>query len=88
MPKAESTTTTEEPIATQVANGLSALESPILRARDLAYAMRMAASSSEMPSGADTALDVLADTIVDQLNELEEERNRLCSLARTSEGGE
>ena len=71
----------------QVADGLSELEEPLLRVRNLVYAARMLAGSSEMDSGPSSALDTLADTALDEINEMLEERERLCSLARECQGG-
>jgi len=87
MAKADSKHTTETPIATQVANGLSDFESPLLCARDLIYAARMAASAHDMLKEGGAALEVLADTILDQMNALIEERERLWRLALECEGG-
>jgi hypothetical protein len=71
----------------EVSEGLCELESPILRVRNLAYAARMLASSDEMLDGPGAALDALADTMVDELNELSAERERLWRLALASEKG-
>lgn len=64
----------------EVHDGLSELESPILRLRNLAYAARMLASSDEMPKEPGAALDSVADTLVEELQALSEERERLWQL--------
>jgi len=65
----------------EVSHGLYELESPVFRLRNLAYATRMLASSDEMPKGPGAALDSLADTLVNELNALSEERERLWHLS-------
>jgi hypothetical protein len=80
-----STPPTNTPIA-EVAHGLFELETSLLRVRDLAYAVVMAAGSSELSQAATNALEAIGYTIVDELNEIIEERTRLCNLA-ASEGG-
>jgi hypothetical protein len=65
----------------QISDGLSELEEPVFRLRNLAYAIRMLASSDEMQKEPGAALDSLADTLVDGLNELIAERERLWHLS-------
>jgi hypothetical protein len=78
-----STTELDRPRTTieEVYHGLSELESPVLRLRNLAYAARMLASSDEMPKEPGAALDSLADTLVNELDALSEERGRLWHLS-------
>lgn len=85
MPKANPKSTTE--IATQVASGLFDFEDPLLRARDLIYVAKMAASSAEMTKEAHAAFEVLTITILDLMGELAEERTRLWVLANTCAEG-
>jgi hypothetical protein len=88
MPKADSKLTTEAPIATQVAGGLFDLEERCLRIRDLTHAGRMMAGSSEMSKEATDAFEALTSTILDEINEVIDERTRLCELAaKASDGG-
>ena len=88
MPKAESTTTTEESTVAQVvAHELFELEDRFLRVRGLTYAVRMAANSVEISKDATDAIEAVTDTILDEINELIEERTRLCRLASGQEGG-
>jgi hypothetical protein len=65
----------------EVKHGLFELEEPTSRLRSLAYAIRMMASSDEMPNGPRAALDTIADTLVTGLNELIEEHTRLFHLS-------
>lgn len=87
MSQANIDTSTAEPARTptaieEVSDGLSELESPVLRLRNLAYPARMLASSDDMPKEAGAALDSLADTLVNELDAVSEERYRLWSLSR------
>jgi len=66
----------------QLADGLSEMETPFLEVRNLAFAMRMLGSSDDMPKDPGAALDALADIVVDKMNALIEERERLWRLAR------
>jgi hypothetical protein len=65
----------------EVSDGLSELEHPISRLCNLAYAVRMLASSDEMQTKPGAALDSLADTLVEELGALKEERDRLWHLS-------
>ena len=88
MPKAESTTTTEgSTVAQVVAHELFELEDRFLRVRGLTYAVRMAANSMEISKDATDAIEALTDPILDEIDELIEERTRLCRLASGQEGG-
>jgi hypothetical protein len=58
-----------------------------LTARNLAYAARMLASSDDMDKESGGALDALATTLIDLLDELADDRTRLCDLASGKEGG-
>jgi hypothetical protein len=73
---------------TEVAHGLFELEGQLLRVRDLTYALLMLASSSEVPKKATDAIEALTEIILDDIDELVEERTRLFHLARQSDGGE
>jgi hypothetical protein len=75
--RVHTTPPTNTPALSQVSHGLFELETPLLRVRSLAYAARMLAGSSEMADETGLALDALADTILDQINEVTEERTRL-----------
>jgi hypothetical protein len=75
------------PVARQVAQGLFDLEERCLRVRDLTHASRMMAGSSEMSKEATDAFEALTSTILEEINEVIEERTRLCHLAGQSEGG-
>ena len=88
MVKAVVKLSTKEPIAAQVADGLFEMEDGLLRARDLVYAMRMAAQAAELTKEGGAALEGLAITIVDELNEVLEERTRLCQLAGEAGGSD
>jgi hypothetical protein len=74
---------------TQVAQGLFDLEERCLRVRDLTHASRMMAGSSEMSKEATDAFEALTSAILDEINEVIEERTRLCELAaKASDGGQ
>ena len=47
----------------------------------------MMAGSSEMSKEATDAFEALTSTILEEINEVIEERTRLCHLAGQSEGG-
>jgi hypothetical protein len=87
MAQVDSENTTIVPIATQVAQGLFDLEERCLRIRDLTHAGRMVAGSSEMSKEATDAFEALTSTILDEINEVIEERTRLCHLAKACDGG-
>jgi len=57
------------------------LEEPLFRLRNLAYAVRMLASSDEMQKLPGAALDCLASTLIDELEVLREEYTRLAGAA-------
>ena len=80
-------TNTSAPLAAQVAHELFELEDRFLRVRGLTYAVRMAANSPEISKEATDAIEALTDTILDEIDELIEERTRLCRLASGQEGG-
>jgi hypothetical protein len=82
MAKADPNSITNTPIATQVADGLADLESLCLRVRGLTRAAGMAASSMEMSQDATDAIDALTETILEEIDELLEERTRIWRLAR------
>jgi hypothetical protein len=65
----------------EVKDGLSELETLTLSLRNMAYAIRMLASSAEMPKGRGGALDSIADKLVNDLDYLIIERERLWGLA-------
>ena len=81
------TNTSASSIAAQVAHELFELEDRFLRVRGLTYAVRMAANSPEISKEATDAIEALTDTILDEIDELIEERTRLCRLASGQEGG-
>ena len=54
------------------------MESPLRNVRGLAYAARMLGSADDMPKEPGEALNALAELIVDKMDELIEERERLC----------
>jgi len=68
--------------AQEVSHGLSEFETPFLQVRHLALAARMMGSSDDMPREPGLALDAVADKIVDMMDELSEERERLWRLSR------
>ena len=80
-------TNTSAPLA-QVASELSELEEKFHKAHNLAYAVRLLATSDEMPREPGAALDSLASTLIDLLNELKDDRDRIWHLANGREGGE
>ena len=80
-------TNTSAPLAAQVAHELFEIEDRFLRVRGLTYAVRMAANSPEISKEATDAIEALTDTILDEIDELIEERTRLCRLASGQEGG-
>jgi len=67
--------------AQEVSHGLSEFETPFLQVRHLALAARMG-SSDDMPKEPGLALDAVADKIVNMMDELSEERERLWRLSR------
>ena len=70
-----------DPIA-KIKDELADLDEPLARVRcDLAYAVRMLASSDEMRKEPGAALDAMAETIVDELNELIERRGNIWHMA-------
>jgi hypothetical protein len=72
----------------EVAHELFEIEEKFLTARNLAYAARMLASSDDMDGESGGDLDALATTLVDLLDELADDRTRMCDLASGKEGGE
>ena len=80
-------TNTSAPLAAQVASELGELEEKFHKAHNLAYAVRLLATSDEMPREPGAALDALASTLVDLLNELTDDRDRIWHLANGREGG-
>jgi hypothetical protein len=68
--------------AQEVSSGLSALETPLRQVRHLAFAARMMGSSDDMSKEQGAALDTLADKIVDMMDGLTEEQERLWRLSR------
>ena len=82
-----STPPTNTSALSQVAHELFEIEDRFLRVRYLTYAVRMLASSPEVPKEATDAIEALTDTILDEIDELIEERTRLCRLASGQEGG-
>jgi len=68
----------------EVASGLFEMESTMLEVSNLAMAVRMMASSDDMESEPGAAFDALADTIIEKLNALSEDRHRLWKLAYVS----
>jgi hypothetical protein len=87
MPKADSKITTEKPIVAQMTEGLFEMEDSLLRIRDLTQVTLMEANSPELSKEETGALQALAYTILDEINEVIEERTRLCHLPQKSEGG-
>jgi hypothetical protein len=82
MAKAESENSTEfKSTAEEVSHGLSDLETLTLSLRNMAYAIRMLASSDEMPKEPGAALDSIADRLVNDLDYLITERERLWHLS-------
>jgi hypothetical protein len=86
MARADTDNSTAEPARPRptikdVKSGLFELETPMLRVCNLAYAVRMLASSDEMPKEPGAALDSLADTLVNELVELAAECERLYHLS-------
>jgi hypothetical protein len=79
-------TNTSAPLA-QVARELGELEEKFHRAHNLAYAARMLATSDEMDRESGAALNSLAGVLVDLLDELITERDRIWHLAIGKEGG-
>ena len=65
----------------KIKDELADLDEPLARVRDLAYAVRMLASSDEMRKEPGAALDAMAETIVDELNELIERRENIWHMA-------
>ena len=65
----------------KIKDELADLDEPLARVRDLAYAVRMLASSDEMQKEPSAALDAMAETIVDELNELIERRENIWHMA-------
>ena len=84
MSQADSKPTTAEPIIAQVAHGLSELEDPFRIVRNLGYAALMLASSDEMQKESGAALHSLAELIVEKMDALNGERDRLWHLARSA----
>jgi hypothetical protein len=70
----------------EIASDISELESPVRDACNLAMACRMLASSDDMPKEAGRALDSVADMLVEKLEALETERERIWRLARVVSG--
>jgi hypothetical protein len=85
MAKAESIPTTKESTAAQVAHELFELEDDFHVVRNLGYAALMLASADEMPAEPGAALHAIAELIVEKMDWLLAERERLCHLAQ-SEG--
>ena len=77
----DSTPPTNTSLLSEVAHGLFELEGPLLRIRDLLIATTMMAASAELTNEARNGLDAIADTMLDQIQEVLEERNRLWTLA-------
>ncbi len=77
-----STPLTNTSALSEVANGLFELESPLLRIRDLLVGVTTMVASAEITKEARDAIDAVADTILNQVQEVLEERTRLCELAR------
>jgi len=82
-----STPPTDTSVLHQVHSELFELEEKFLAARNLAYAARMLASSNDMDREPGAALDALATTLIDLLDELADDRTRICDLASGQEGG-
>src|SRR5664280_608971 len=76
------------PLVAQVALELGDLEEKFHRAHNLAYAVRLLATSDEMSEEPGAALDSLASTLIDLLNELTDDRDRIWQLAAGVKGGE
>jgi hypothetical protein len=72
-------TNTSAHLAAQVARELGELEYKFHRAHNLAYAVRLLATSDEMPREPGAALDSLASTLIDILNELTGDRDRILA---------
>ena len=64
----------------KIGDALSELETPFREVINLVYAARMLASSDDIPGRQGAALDTLADTILNKVNALEEERERIWRL--------
>jgi hypothetical protein len=80
-------TNTSAPLAAQLASELGELEEKFHKAHNLAYAVRLLATSDEMPREPGAALDALASTLIDLLNELTGDRDRIWHLATAKLGG-
>ena len=74
-------------ILTKVASEVADLEERLRLAHNLAYAARMLATSDEMDRESGAALNSLAGVLVDLLDELITERDRIWHLAIGKEGG-
>ena len=80
--KAVAKLSTNVPLARKVADGLFEMETPLLRARGLVRAAFMAAGSSDIGGDAGDAIQALADTALELLEDLATERDRLAIMAR------
>jgi hypothetical protein len=87
MAQVDSENSTNTSALSAIAHDLFELEDRFLRVRGLTYAVRMAASSTEISKEATDAIEVLTDTILDEIGELIEERTRLWRLASGQEEG-
>jgi hypothetical protein len=67
----------------EVRSILQDIETPMRSAGNLALALRMLASSDDIPKGAGAALDAVADLIFMKLVEIIEGRERVLELARS-----
>jgi hypothetical protein len=80
MSQANSEVITNTPITAQLVDGLSELEAPLLRVRDLIRCLQMMAASQEEEDER-LGLDAFAETVMDRMDALVEERTRLWRLA-------
>ncbi|SHN83532.1 hypothetical protein [Bradyrhizobium erythrophlei] len=65
----------------EVGHELFELEEPLRRVRDLAHAVLMLATSDEMGKQPGAALHALANTILDELNDLIDRRDNIWRIA-------
>jgi hypothetical protein len=69
----------------ELARAIGELESQMREACNLAMAIRMMASSDDMPEEPGLALDSVADMLVGKLEAMEKERERIWHVARGDE---